>query len=151
MLTAFLDYQRGIVLRKIGELSDEDLRRPMTPSNISLLGMTKHLAYVERWWFRANFLGEDVAFPWSDDDPDADFRMEAEDLTEDIVALYREEIVRSQAITAAAGLDDVARHSDPDAEGVTLRWILLHMIEEVARHLGHYDIIRERLDGATGD
>lgn len=149
MLTRFLDYQRGIVLRKIAGLSDEELRRPMTPTNVTLLGMVKHLAYVERWWFRAMFAGEDVPFPWTDDDPDADFRVEPDETTESIVELYRDEVEHSQAIAAAADLDEVV--NDPRREGRTRRWILLHMIEEVARHLGHADIIREQLDGSTGD
>lgn len=149
MLTRFLDYQRGIVLRKAAGLSDEELRRPMTPSNVTLLGMVKHLAYVERWWFQAMFAGQHVPFPWTDDDPDADFRVEPDETTESIVELYRDEVERSQAIATAAGLDEVAK--DSRREGKTMRWILLHMIEEVARHLGHADIIRENLDGSTGD
>lgn len=149
MLTAFLDYQRGVLLRKVAGLSDDDLTRPGTPSNVSLLGLLKHSAYVERWWFRVAFAGEDVPLPWSDEGPDADWRLEPGETAEAILAVYLDEVERSRAITESASLDDVAPH--PEAEDVTMRWILLHMIEEVARHLGHADVIREHLDGATGD
>ena len=75
LLTEFLDYQRIVLWRKVGELDDDGLRRVMTPSGLTLLGIMKHLAYVERWWFRIALAGEvGIDPPWSDDDPDADFR-----------------------------------------------------------------------------
>src|SRR2546421_13045839 len=74
MLAAFLDYHRATLLWKVNGLSDADVRRPMTPSGLTLLGLVKHLAYVERWWFQAVFTGADVAFPWTEADPDADWR-----------------------------------------------------------------------------
>lgn len=131
-------------------LSEEDLRRIPTASSLSLLGLLKHSAYVERWWFRRVFAGEDVFFPWTDDDPDADFRAEPDETPEQIAALYRDEVELSRAIVAAADLDDEAR-APRSGEPVNLRGILVHMIQEVARHLGHADILRETIDGATGD
>jgi uncharacterized damage-inducible protein DinB len=148
-LTGFLDYQRGIVLRKVADLDEDGLRRPMTPSGLTLLGMLKHLAYVEGWWFRSVFAGEDVPFPWSDDDPDADWRAEPDETPVEIEALYRDECDRARAIVAEASLDDTV--VSPRGNTLSLRWILAHMIEETARHLGHADIIREAIDGATGD
>lgn len=149
VLCAQLDDKRTILLRKVAGLSDDDLRRTPTASTISLLGLLKHSAYVERWWFRRVFAGEEVPFPWTDDDPDADWRPEAGETAEEIAALYRDEIARSRAIVDAADLNDDARL--PPGEPTTLRGILVHMIQETARHLGHADIIRETIDGATGD
>jgi uncharacterized damage-inducible protein DinB len=148
-LTVFLDYQRGVMLRKVANLDDALLRTPGTPSDVTLLGILKHLAYVERYWFRSVFSGEDVTFPWTAEDPDADWRAEPEDTVQEIAALYRDEIERAHAIVAAASLDDTCI----DGRGRTndLRGIMIHMIEETARHLGHADVIREALDGATGD
>jgi uncharacterized damage-inducible protein DinB len=151
LLTQFLDYQRAVLLCKVGELDDDGLRRVMTPSGLTLLGILKHLAYVERWWFRIAFAGEEVSDPpWSDDDPDADFRAEPDETAEAILALYEDEAARARTIAAdAASFDDIA--ADPRAKGRSLRWIMIHMIEEYARHLGHADIMREAIDGRTGD
>lgn len=148
-LAAFLDLQRGVMLRKVADLDDERLRRPMTPSGLTLLGMLKHLAYVERWWFRAVFASEDVSFPWTEDDPDADWRAEPDESVDSIAALYREECARAREIVAAASLDDTCTTTQGDS--ITLRWIVTHMIEETARHLGHADIMREAIDGSKGD
>jgi uncharacterized damage-inducible protein DinB len=150
LLLAQLEDKRVLLLRKVAGLSDEDLRSTSTASSLSLLGLLKHSAYVERWWFRAVFAGEDVAFPWTDEDPDADFRPEPDETAEQIAALYLTEIERSRAIVASADLDDQARAPRP-GEAANLRGILVHMIQELARHLGHADIIRESIDGATGD
>lgn len=148
-LTWFLDHQRGVMLRKVADLDEEGLRRSMTPSGLTLLGMLKHLAYVERWWFRSVFAGEDVSFPWTDADPDADWRAESYESAAEIAALYRDECDRARAIVAAASFDDAV--VSPRGRTMTLRWIVVHMIEETARHLGHADIMREAIDGATGD
>ena len=148
LLEAFLDYQRATLLWKVSGLSEADLRRRLVPSLTTLLGMVKHLAYVERWWFQMVFAGEDVPAPWTKQDPDADFRLEPDETTEGILAFYQEQVARSRAITATASLDDLARR--PDREH-TLRRIMIHMIEETARHNGHVDILRELIDGATGE
>ncbi len=150
-LEAFLDYQRATLLCKVDGVSDEDLRRPGTPSGLTLLGLVKHLAYVERSWFRNVFAGEGVAFPWSDQDPDAEWRVEPHETTEQTLALYRDEIVRCREVTRDCSLDASARRPPPWGSGVTLRWIMLHMIEETARHNGHADILREAIDGQTGE
>jgi uncharacterized damage-inducible protein DinB len=81
LLVAWLDFHRSTLLMKDDGVTDEDLRRAMVPSGTSLLGLVKHLAYVERWWFRQVFAGEEVDFPWTDDDPDADWRIEPTDHT----------------------------------------------------------------------
>ncbi len=153
MLPAFLDYHRATLLWKVDGLSEADLRRPLTPSGMSLLGLVKHLAYVERWWFQAVFAGEDVSFPWTDTDPDADWRVEGDESAAAIFDLYRAEVARSRAIVAAADLNDQARRprTRPSGGIQTLRWIVLHMIGETARHNGHADLMREAIDGATGE
>jgi uncharacterized damage-inducible protein DinB len=143
-LEAFLDFHRGTVPIKVDGVGDEDLRRPMVPSGLSLLTLVKHLAYVERWWFRYNFAGEDVDLG---PDPDSDFRIEPDETTEQILDFYRSECDASREITASASLDDVARNPKRPR---TLRWILVHMIEEYARHNGHADLLRERIDGVSG-
>ena len=151
LLTQFLDYQRAVMLRKVGELDDEGLRKVMTPTGLTLLGMLKHLAFVERWWFRVVFAGEEgIDPPWTDADPDADWRVEPGETAEDIRSLFDDEVGRARAIVAAAvTFDDVS--ADPRAKDRSLRWIMIHMIEEYARHLGHADIMREAIDGRTGD
>lgn len=148
LLETFLDFHRATVLHKIDGASDDDLRASPVPSGTSMLGLVKHLAYVERWWFQAVVAGEDPDFPWTDDDPDADLRVEPGETADDIVALYRGEIARSREISAGRPLDAVAVGSD---EPFTLRWVLVHMIEETARHNGHLDIVRELADGVVGE
>lgn len=149
LLAAFLDYNRETLLWKISGLDDEALRRRLVPSQTTLLGLVKHLAAVERSWFQRTFAGRDVPTPWTDADPDADFRIEPDETTAQILALYQAEIAISRQIAAAApSLDAVAQRPD---RPVSLRWIMVHMIEETARHVGHADILREQIDGATGE
>jgi uncharacterized damage-inducible protein DinB len=148
-LTSYLEYQRSVMVRKVAELDDDALRRSMTPSGLTLLGMMKHLAFVERYWFQEVFAGRTVDFPWTDEDPDADWRAEPGETVEEIVALYRGECDIAREITAAASFDDVVTYRGD--RQITLRAIVVHMIEETARHVGHADIMREAIDGQTGD
>lgn len=151
MVSAFLDFLRATLLWKIEGVPDDDLRRPMTPSGVSLLGMLKHSALVERFWFRRVFAGEEIPFPWTKDDPDADWRIEAGETTAEIVTLYRAEVERSREIVAGKAWEARAARPPWPGEAQTLGWILTHMVEEVARHCGHADIIRETIDGQTGE
>lgn len=148
MLQSFLDYHRATLVQKVEGLRDADLRRRLVPSATTLLGLVKHLAYVERWWFQIVFAGEDLPVPWSEEDPDADFRVEPNESTAQILRFYQEQVRRSREITASASLDEITRRPGRDH---TLRWIMLHMVEETARHNGHADILRELIDGATGE
>ena len=148
MLTTFLDYQRAVFLRKVSGLDEDGLRRVMTPSGLTLLGMLKHLAYVERGWFQVTFAGREVPFAWSEEDRDADWRPQPHERPAGLLSFYEGEVAESRRIVDAASLDDVA--ADPRAEGVTMRWIMFHMLEEYARHLGHADLMREGIDGKTG-
>jgi uncharacterized damage-inducible protein DinB len=148
-LQGFLDFHRATLLWKLEGLDDEQVRRPMVPSGTSLLGIVKHLAYVERWWFQQMWAGEEPSYPWTDDDPDADWRVEPDETTGKILALYRGECDRSREVVAAApSLDELAHHP---RRKLSRRWILVHMIEETARHVGQADILREQIDGATGE
>ncbi|MGH2807095.1 MAG: DinB family protein [Actinomycetota bacterium] len=148
-LVAFLDYHRDTLLMKIDGVSDDELRRRMTPTGLSLLGLVKHLAYVERWWFQKRFADRDVTKPSTDDDPDADFRIEPHESTREIVDLYKQECAISREIIATASLDDLA--TNVKRRDHSLRWMVVHMIEETARHNGHADIMREAIDGVTGE
>ncbi len=148
-LTGFLDYLRQTILWKLSGLDEEALCRRPLPSSMSLLGMVKHLAYVERSWFQRVFAGHEVDFPYTEADPDADWRIEPEETAADVVAFYEAEVAVSRRIVAEAGsLAEIARKPGWDN---SLRWILVHMIEETARHCGHADLLREAIDGATGE
>ncbi len=147
-LAAFLDHLRETVLWKLEGISDPDARRPFVGSGTSLAGIVKHLAFVERFWFQYVFAGRDVEFPWTDDDPDADWRVEAWETVAGLSEFYRSEISVSRAIAASAPLKRRAAHPE---YGMSLRWIMAHMISETARHAGHADIGREMIDGATGE
>lgn len=151
VLLGFANFLRETILFKLQGLDDEQVRRPHDPSGLTLLGMVKHLAYVERNWFQDTFLGQDAEYPWTDDDPDADWRVEPDESTDDIVNLYRQEIAISNRITSEHDLDTVATNVTPSHEGLQLRWILAHMIEETGRHAGHADLIREAIDGQVGE
>ncbi len=146
MLTAFLDRYRETIIWKLEGLSKEQASRHLVPSATTLLGVVKHLAFVERGWFQADFAGESVSWPWAEGGPETDFVIEPTDTIESILQLYQDEIAKSRAIVARSSLDDLSQEADPHS----LRWILVHMIEETARHAGHADILRELTDGAIG-
>lgn len=120
----------------------------MTPSGASLLGLVKHSAAVERYWFQTIFTGIEEQPPRSERTPGADWRVEPEERATDIMACYQAAIADSRAVVAKAAWDDQAMSPDLD---VTVGWILTHMVEEVARHCGHADILRERIDGQAGE
>ena len=153
MASGFLDFLRATLLWKIEGLNDEQLRTSLVPSPTTLLGMAKHLARVEHQWFTVVFAGGDdgIPLPTVDDD----WAFEPDETTRSIVELYRRACDRSRAIVAAASMDDEAKWgklSSHRRDSVyTLRWILIHMIEETARHVGQADILREQLDGTTGE
>lgn len=147
MLCGWMDFHRATILEKLDGLSHDEVRRALVPSGTNLLGMLKHLAFAEDYWFGQIFAGEaprfDRVLPGDTIGPD-----------EDVTALYMDTCERSRAIVAASDLDDHAKGTAGNRRGpasqFTLRWVLTHMIEETARHNGHADIIREQIDGATG-
>ena len=149
MLERFLDFERDTLLWKLSGLTEEQAGRKLTPSGMSLLGLVKHLAYVERNWFQFRFLGHKVYIPWRSGDREGDFRIEPDDSLETVVTFYQAEIEQSRRIVAeTASLDALAVDAN---RPVTLRWILIHMIEETARHAGHADLMREMADDQTGE
>jgi uncharacterized damage-inducible protein DinB len=154
LLLAFLDYNRAVLARKAEGLTDEEARRKACPpSDMTLLGLIRHMADVERNWFQRSFLAADAppifygaAHP--DGDEDGDFHPPPDATLADALATFWREIEVSTRNTAAASLDDIERR---DRNTYSLRWILVHMIEEYARHCGHADLLRQAIDGATGD
>jgi uncharacterized damage-inducible protein DinB len=149
-LTQQLDFHRATLLRKLEGLDDEPLRRPVTASGLSLLGLVKHLAETEHGWFLNIYggLSEPDLFS-SDGDPGAEFRVGPDETVDILIGQYLATSDRARAVVAAGGLDDVV--TTPWGAEVNLRAILLHMIQESARHNGHADIIREIIDGTTGE
>ncbi len=149
VLSGFLDHYRRTLLDICEGLSEEELRRPMVPSGTSLLGMVKHLAYVERGWFQENVANERFDYPFDTSDPEADIRAEEDETSEKIFELYKAACDRSRRALKEASLDDMVENPQRRAD-YNVRWIVVHMIEETARHAGHADILRELIDGKTG-
>jgi uncharacterized damage-inducible protein DinB len=153
-LDEWVDFHRATLLMKCEGLSSEQLKtRSVEPSALTLLGLVRHMSDVERGWFRIHAAREDLEARYSTDaEPDADFlNVESADASADL-AHFVAECQLSRAATAQLSLDDVvpSRGHHPERTR-NVRWIYLHMIEEYARHNGHADLLRERIDGATGD
>jgi uncharacterized damage-inducible protein DinB len=152
-LDQLMDYQRGTLLAKCAGLTASQLKqRSVPPSALSLLGLVRHMTEVERWWFRMHANGEELDFPYDPDQTGADFDdLESADAAENLDA-YRWELAAARAATASKSLDlVVASRGHHEGRDRDIRWIYLHMLEEYARHNGHADLLREAIDGATGD
>jgi uncharacterized damage-inducible protein DinB len=151
MLRAFLDYHRATLAMKCDGLSDKDLRRQsMPPSTLSLLGLVRHMAEVERTWFRRVINGEDIPLVWS---PDGDFQVayDASSSTRSqAFAAWQDEVEHARRIESQAESLDVIAYAARWDEDVSLRLVMLHVLLEYGRHNGHADFIREGIDGATG-
>jgi len=151
MLDAWLDFHRDILLWKCQDVPAEDLvRRAVEPSSLSLIGLVRHMAEVERAWFRRCLAGEDapLIYDYTNSD-DTDFDDVDPSRVEEDFAIFRDEVIRCREVSAGFGLEALGTSSR--GKSVSLRWIYVHMIEEYARHNGHADLIRERIDGRTGD
>lgn len=144
-----LDRHRDAVLWKLSGLDDEQLRRPMTPTGTHLLGLVKHLAAVEYGWFCETFGRPTETLPFDPEDDEADLRVEPGESTEEILRFYARARAAADAAVDALPLE----HTGTAWHGATvsLRWVLIHMVEETARHAGHMDLMRELIDGAVGD
>ncbi|MDJ0962275.1 MAG: DinB family protein [Acidimicrobiia bacterium] len=147
-LRGFLDSHRAMILWKLEGLTTEQATARTVPSATTLLGVVKHLAWVERWWFCDFIGGQSFDYPWSDEDPDADWRIEAGETVESISQFYADCVAAAnEVIDAAESLDVTGTLQSGER---SLRWVLTHMIDETARHLGQMDIIRELIDTTTG-
>ena len=151
-LEAWLDYQRETLLLKCSGLTAAQLReRAVPPSGLTLLGLVRHMTEVERWWFRVHGANQDMTFRYTEENLDADFEDLDEPDAEVVLAAYWEEAGLARAAVRGLDLEHVVpSHGDHPERVRNLRWIYLHMIEEYARHNGHADLLRERIDGATG-
>ena len=152
LLVDFLDRHRAAVHRKLTGLAEADARRRLVGSLTTPAGIVKHLAEVERWWFQMVLAGRhDVPMMSSAEDPDGDFRVADTDTVAGLLSSYESECAVSRELVAA--IPDLGYVAPRKVRGTehSLRWILLHMIEETARHNGHLDILREQLDGETGE
>jgi uncharacterized damage-inducible protein DinB len=154
MLNGWLEHHRGILAWKCEGLTDEQLRqRAAPPSTLSLLGLVRHMADVERSWFRKVFAGEDVPDLYDrSTDEDADFNdVDTGNVAEAFAAFERECAEARRLVAAAPDLEVLSKQpSERTGEPWSLRWIVSHMVEEYARHNGHADLLRERIDGTTG-
>jgi hypothetical protein len=158
MLREFLDYYRATIRRQASGLTEEQLRHQLPPSDLTLGGMLKHLAFVEAWWFRHHLASRALLAPWDDVDWDADedwdWHSAAEQTHAELDALLVEAIADSdrlldEALARGGPEQQALRERKGGGDTVTLRWILVHMVEEYARHAGHADLIRQSIDGAT--
>jgi uncharacterized damage-inducible protein DinB len=149
---AWLDYHRATLLRKCSGLSGDQLViRPVQSSTLSLLGLVRHMSEVERSWFRIRFARQaDIALYCDDQYPDGDFDLTEGARAADDFATFAVECAAADAAAAGRSLDDTFPSPRTGAP-MDLRWIYLHMIEEYARHNGHADLLRELIDGVTGD
>ena len=156
-LVQFLEFHRSMFLAKVDGLTHSQLNQSTAASALTLAGLLKHLAHVEDHWMQVRFLGGELPAPWNDapfdDDEDGDFHSAPNDAPADLVALYQAACARSRASLDGIGsMDEQSRTLlQPEDTPFTLRWMLLHLIEETARHNGHADLIRESIDALTGE
>jgi uncharacterized damage-inducible protein DinB len=158
-LLGFLDFLRATLAWKCSGLDAAGLRATVGVSSMTLGGMLKHLAWVEDYWFSRRLHGRDPQPLWTTvdwkADPDWEWHSAAEDSPEQLFALWQDAVERSRSLVADAmadgALERPAQRPWPDGRTPSLRWILVHMIEEYARHNGHADLLRESVDGLTGE
>ena len=156
LLGQYLDYQRETMLSKTDGLTRAQLALTLPPSELTLAGLLYHLALVEESWLEVRFAGLPVREPWAgrdwDIDPDWEFRIAGDLEPEQVRKRYRDAGERSRQIVAnAADLGQLSVEPLPDGRNFSLRWVLLHLIEETARHAGHADFLREAIDGTVGE
>ena len=150
ILAEFLNYYRTVFRRKAEGIDDTEGRTAACPpSELTVMGLVRHLAEVERSWFRRGIACEDAPpiYYSDDDDPDGDFHVGPADTLDEALATWQREVELAEAIFAGAALDDL----EQERQQYSVRWIMVHMIEEYARHCGHLDLIRQAIDGSTGD
>lgn len=153
MLTTFLDYTRATVHAKCAGLAAADARSaPLVTSPLmTLSGIVNHLRWVENWWFEVIFQDLPDTSPWQEDDVDREMRIAVDYPIEELLAEYEQQCQRNRELVARLDLDTPSKRTIRDGRTVTLGWIMLHLIEETARHNGHLDVLRELADGVVGD
>ena len=156
LLCQYLDYQRETMLHKADGLNGDQLARAHPPSELTLGGLLHHLALVEESWMEVRFLGQPERAPWVgvdwDTDPNWEFRTAADLQPKELLQRYRDACDRSRRVVATtANLDELSVMTLENGRRFSLRWVLLHLIEETARHAGHADLLREALDGTVGE
>jgi uncharacterized damage-inducible protein DinB len=156
MLAAYLEWTRATLRMKAEGLDAEQLRTTLPPSTMTLGGLVTHLAWVESWWFTEIFRGLEPGEPWRSlpwrQDRDAEWTLAASLSPHEVWDLWDTEVASAREVLAATDLDAIAvghRKRKP-GEPLSMRWIVIHMVEEYARHLGHADLLRESIDGTTG-
>ena len=155
MLSSFLELYRVTLVRKAAGLTQEQLATPLPPSTLTLGGLLKHMAIVEDDWFTSDMAGRDLPEPWAsvdwESDRDWELTSAKDDSPEELLALFEAACARSRAvIDSCDSLDQRSVKTNRDGNHWSLRWILIHMIEEYARHCGHADLLRENMDGQRG-
>ncbi len=158
-LVGFLEFLRATIRWKTAGLDREQLNVSVPPSEMTLGGLLKHLAYVESSWFNDALAGNPPVPPWDSvdwgADRDWDWHSAIDDSPAELVGLWEDSIVNSRTLLDEAlsrgGLDQPAVRSWPDGTAPSLRWILVHMVEEYGRHCGHADYLREAIDGLVGE
>ena len=154
LLQGFLDFHRGTLLWKVSNLSTEQLtERTVDPSRLSLIGLVRHLGEVEKYWFHRALAGHDSPPKyWTAEHPDGDFDLVTPEQAEQDLADYREIVRLSDELAANHSLDSTFIRPGHEQDGpYSFRYLYIHMIEEYARHNGHADLLRERIDGSTGE
>jgi uncharacterized damage-inducible protein DinB len=154
VLLGYLDFFRSTVAEKVSGLSEEDLRRSILTSGWTPIELVKHLVYMERRWLVWGFLGEQVREPWGDDGGQGRWQVAAEESVDSLLGALRAGGRRTREIVEASDLSDVAAvggRFEDDAEAPVLERILLHVLQEYARHCGHLDVVRELIDGEVGE
>jgi len=159
-LLGALERQRGYIAWKCGDLDSAGLRKTLAPSTMTLGGLLKHLALVEEEYFSRRLLGREFGSPWDevdwDADPDWEWRTAAEDTPEQLHELWLDTVARSRSavmdvLSSGGNLDQPSKQAWPDGRVPSLRRLVIDMIEEYARHVGHADLIRESIDGLVGE
>ena len=157
VLHSFLDYYRSVFLRKAEGITDTQARMAIEPSGLTIIGLVRHMAEVERGWFRRRTAGDlSAGFLYCDDhDPDRDFHPGPDDTLAEALAVLNAEIEFARTATAGVTPGDLMKGVPPQQRipgwQPNVRWVMVHMIEEYARHCGHLDLLRERIDGTVGD
>jgi uncharacterized damage-inducible protein DinB len=152
MLTTFLDYTRATVHAKCADVAAAGASNaPLATSPLmTLSGIVNHLRWVENWWFEVIFQDLPNTAPWTEEDIDREWRIAVECPIEDLLAEYEQQCARNRELVAGLELDARAKTTVRDGQSVTIGWIVMHMIEETARHNGHLDLLRELADGVVG-